>query len=112
MPGRKIADETDAHACLEAARRSGLPRAEWARTHGVDARSLNAWRLNLERRSAVEVEPTTLRLVELVGESRLVTTEASAVRLIVDDLVVEVYMLAVNPVPERTSRDRRIPAAY
>jgi hypothetical protein len=90
MPGRKIADETDAHACLEAASRSGLPRAEWARAHGVDARSLNAWRLNLQRRSAVEREPTTLRLVELVGEGRPATTQASGVRLVVDDLVVEV----------------------
>ena len=39
MPGRKIADEMDAHACLDAAARSGLPRTEWARAHGVDARS-------------------------------------------------------------------------
>ena len=35
MPGRKIADEMDAHACLDAAARSGLPRTEWARAHGL-----------------------------------------------------------------------------
>ena len=68
MPGRKIADETDAHACLEAAMRSGLARAEWARAHGVDARSLNAWRLNLERRSAEAAKPSELRLFELVRQ--------------------------------------------
>lgn len=56
----------------------------------MDARSLNAWRLNLERRSAVEREPTTLRLVELVGEGRPATTQASGVRLVVDALVIEV----------------------
>ena len=31
MPARKITDETDAHAVLEKAQRSGLPRTEWAR---------------------------------------------------------------------------------
>ena len=90
MPGRKIADETDAHACLEAAMRSGLPRAEWARAHGVDARSLNAWRLNLERRSAGVAEPPELRLVELVSEAAPRQPVGSGVHLVLGDLVVEV----------------------
>lgn len=66
MPDRKLLDADDARRCLDLAARSGLTRAEWARAHGVDARSLNAWRLNLNRpaRSAGQV-----RLVEWVSES-------------------------------------------
>lgn len=63
MTRRKIKDAADARACLEAAARSGLGRAAWARAHGVDARSLNAWRLNLSRSTEVSAP---LRLVELL----------------------------------------------
>jgi len=64
MPGRKIKDEADAKACMQAASRSGVSHTAWARRHGVDARSLNAWRMNLARRAArVRGE---LQLVELV----------------------------------------------
>ena len=90
MPARKITDETDAHACLEAAQRSGLPRTEWARAHGVDARSLNAWRMNLERRGQQGPPESQLRLVELVSGEAPVTSAGSGVRLVVGDLVVEV----------------------
>jgi len=45
---------------LARAASSGLERATWAREHGIDGRSLQAWHLNLRRRSA---EP---RFVELV----------------------------------------------
>jgi hypothetical protein len=62
---RKIQDEQDARACLRAARVAGLSAGEWAREHGVDGRSLNAWRLNLSRSEAGE-EATRPRLVELV----------------------------------------------
>ena len=64
MAGRKIKDERDASQCLQAALQSGVSRKQWARDHGVDARSLNAWHMNLTRRT-----PRTapgLRLVELV----------------------------------------------
>ncbi len=64
MPGRKIRDEADARACLDDAASSGLRRAQWARVHGVDARSLNAWRVNLRRRDAT---PSVLQFVELVA---------------------------------------------
>ena len=50
MPRRKVRDEVEARQFLEAVACSGLPRAEWARRHGIDGRSLNAWRLALERR--------------------------------------------------------------
>ena len=70
MLRRKIADEADARRCLEAVAASGLPRREWARRHGVDGRSLNAWRLNLARmrsESPAVARPGSLRLVELVA---------------------------------------------
>lgn len=63
MPLRKIRDAADATTCLRAALASGEPRATWARRNGIDPRSLNAWRLNLERDTEAEVP---LRLVELV----------------------------------------------
>ena len=49
MPGRKVLDADDARACLAAAAEAGMARVAWAREHGVDARSLNAWRLALTR---------------------------------------------------------------
>lgn len=93
MPGRKIRDEADARACLDAATRSGLPRAEWAKAHGINPRSLNAWRLNLDRG---EVAPRALDFLELVPAA-VVPAAAKAPRhdtglLCVrrNDLVVEV----------------------
>ena len=65
MAGRKIRSAEEARACLDAAEVSGLSRAAWARQNGVDGRSLNAWRLNLERRNR-RLEPAPLRLLELV----------------------------------------------
>ena len=44
---RKIRDRQDAIESLEAAAASGLPRAVWARSQGIDGRSLNCWRQNL-----------------------------------------------------------------
>ena len=83
MPRRKVRNADDARSCLDAAERSGLTRAEWARANGVDARSLNAWRLNLgERRPRTE-----LRLVELVS-AQTVTAARYVVRC--GDLAVEV----------------------
>jgi hypothetical protein len=64
MLRRKIRDANDARACLDAAAHSGLPRAQWAQKHGIDARSLNAWGLILNRTAAT---PSSLRLVELVN---------------------------------------------
>ena len=65
MPGRKIRDADDARACLESVEASGLDRVRWAHDHDVDARSLNAWRVNLAQRERQDT-PKTLRLVELV----------------------------------------------
>ena len=67
MAGRKIRDAADARACLSAAARArGRTRAEWAREHGIDGRSLNSWRVNLERGGAKKATKRKVRLVELV----------------------------------------------
>ena|ERR1700761_6134579 len=63
---RKIKDDRDARASLRAARVAGVSVGEWAREHGVDGRSLNAWRINLSRSGATEEEAAKPRLVELV----------------------------------------------
>jgi hypothetical protein len=60
-------------------------RAEWARDNGVDARSLNAWRLNLERGADGRTPP---RLVELVAAPAPRPSARYTVR--VGDLAVEV----------------------
>lgn len=62
---RKVRDADDAIHCLTASTASGEARAMWARRHGINPRSLNAWRLNLAR--AGRSEPSSIpRLVELV----------------------------------------------
>ena len=66
MAGRRVFNEQDARRCLTAARRSRGGLAAWARGHGIDGRSLNAWRVNLERRGTVRVRATAPKLVELV----------------------------------------------
>lgn len=49
---RKITDEGEARRCLAAARKTGERAGAWARAHGIDGRSLNAWRINLARRGS------------------------------------------------------------
>ena len=88
MPGRRIRDEADARACLSAAGASGLPRSEWARRHGVDGRSLNAWRLNLER-GAIAAPAEPVRLVELVVSGSPAPTSGQYV-LRVGEVAIEV----------------------
>ena len=67
MAGRRIRDRADARACLVAVATSGLTRRDWAVANGVDARSLNMWRVILERQRRTDVRGG-LRLVELVAE--------------------------------------------
>ena len=71
---RKIDDETEAGRCLRAAKLAGRSAGEWARAHGIDGRSLNAWKVNLARRSATaaprwikpKATPPAHALIELV----------------------------------------------
>lgn len=74
MELRKVADEKEARALLARAARGGMALVAVARAHGVDGRSLNAWKCNLERsegRRPVEARPVRQRarrpgLVEVV----------------------------------------------
>ena len=63
---RKIEDEREARAFLKAAKSAGVPLKTWARTRGIDGRSLNAWRINLGRARSGARIPAPPRLVELV----------------------------------------------
>jgi hypothetical protein len=76
---RKIESEREARRCLKSASAAGLSCGEWAREHGIDGRSLNAWRINLSRSQTSERETTALRLVELVPT----TTQRSEGRYLV-----------------------------
>ncbi len=69
MRSRKIRDEVDARACLAAVRAAGADRVAWSHAHGVDARSLNAWRVALERRASKRTATAGLKLIELVPSS-------------------------------------------
>ena len=60
MERRKIRDAADAKPCLAAAATADQAPSAWARAHGVDARSLNCWRLGPPTR---RVQPE----VQLVG---------------------------------------------
>ena len=85
MALRKVAEQEEAVRLLGEADANGLGRAEWARRHGIDPRSLNLWRVNLERKGGV---PAGLRLVELVP--RPSAAACPGVRVRVGDLIVEV----------------------
>ena len=75
---RKIVDERDARACLKAAKAAGLKAGAWARAHGIDGRSLNAWRVNLGLGDGGGA--TRPRLVELVPAREASTAARYAVR--------------------------------
>jgi hypothetical protein len=60
---RKIAGEAEARRALEAVRVSGKGLGEWARSNGIDGRSLHAWNLAFSRRGT---KAGRLGLVELV----------------------------------------------
>lgn len=67
MAGRRIFSEKDARRCLAAATAAGSGLAVWARRQGIDGRSLNAWRVNLERRGGAPLRSAQSKLVELVA---------------------------------------------
>ncbi len=100
---RKIEDERDARACLKAAKAAGLSAGEWARQHGVDGRSLNAWRVNLSRGAAKPMRASsTPRLVELVPalpacmEARYVVRVAGAEIEVTDAFLEETLVRLVR----------------
>jgi len=52
MSARKIQNEAEARECIAKMKESGLTSAQWARSAGIDGRSLHAWNVNLARGSA------------------------------------------------------------
>lgn len=77
--GRKIGDELEARRCLNEVDRSGMRPRDWAHSQGIDARSLNIWRVILGRKGGAAaprrarsrpVAVTAAGLVELVPTSR------------------------------------------
>jgi len=91
---RKIRDEVEAVRLLSAVERSGLSAREWARAHGVDGRSLNAWHMNIARRGTRKaVRPrrrkqrrasATHALVELVPATSPVAQQVGAGRYVLE----------------------------
>lgn len=92
---RKIRNEADARACFALATASGSGVGAWAREHGVDGRSLHAWRINLgiggaksaravksraRRSGLVEIVPTastqSARYVVRVGDVKVELDDA------------------------------------
>ena len=63
---KSLTRSADARACLRAAKTAGVAPTEWAREHGVDGRSLHAWRINLSRWRESGAPMATPRLIELV----------------------------------------------
>ena len=88
-PRRKVPNAETARTWLDAAQRSGLTRAQWCAEAGVDARSLQCWRIALARRAARPVS----QFVELVPRSGGVSAPGSgppALRVHVGDVIIEV----------------------
>ena len=63
MERRKVTDAHEARTLLEEQRNSGMSPAGFARSHGIDGRSLNAWRLNLARSQVAQKDLQFLELV-------------------------------------------------
>jgi len=73
MERRKIRDEADARTCIAAVKASKVTARQWARSEGIDGRSLRAWTINLERGASSTKRARSqtglaqpLRLVELI----------------------------------------------
>lgn len=90
MAGRKVLNEQDARRCLTAVKASGRALGAWAREHGVDGRSLNLWRVNLERRGVLRVRAAAPKLVEVVVARPAVVVPRAAFVLRIDGVELEV----------------------
>jgi hypothetical protein len=82
---RRIRDEVEARACLAKVTESGRPLAAWSREHGIDGRSLNTWRVNLERRELAALKPRFVELVPRASMSARYAVVVGDVRIEVDD---------------------------
>jgi hypothetical protein len=74
--------------CLDAVNLSGMTLKSWANAHGVDGRSLHAWKMNLARAASVGEHPRAARLVELVPHAQ--PAAVARYRILCGELAVEV----------------------
>ncbi len=91
MERRKIRDEADARACIAGVKASKLTARQWARSEGIDGRSLRAWTINLARgasstktkltRSQARLPRGPLRLVELVPSTPAQSASRYVIRI-------------------------------
>mgnify|MGYP001628022384 CR=1 FL=1 len=63
---RKIESESEARRCLARVENAGVSLKEWAQAHGVDGRSLHAWKTNLARWKGVARSSEAPRPMQLV----------------------------------------------
>ena len=70
MQRRKIKNRRDAESCLSAAAVTAQTPTEWARSNGVDGRSLHCWRLAIEGRRP----PAPLRPLEVITAAPLLAS--------------------------------------
>lgn len=92
--GRKIESDVEARACLSAAEASGLAPREWAREQGIDARSLNMWRVILARSGSTRVRRRRRRTA--VASTALVELIPTAPARAVDCSKATRYVLEVD----------------
>lgn len=87
---RKVRDERDAHTLLREQASSGLSVPEFCERAGVDGRSLNCWRVNLERSGAVNTvsSPPPMRFLEVVSAETPIARPVY--RVSIGELVIEV----------------------
>ena len=87
---RKVRDERDARTLLREVDSSGLSISEFCARAGVDGRSLNCWRVNLERSGAVNIasSPAPVRFLEVVSTQS--PSCRPVYRVSIGDLVIEV----------------------
>ena len=81
MAGRKVSNEQDARRCLAAVKASRRELATWAKQHGINARSLNLWRVNLERRGVARSRAVAPKMIELVAHAPAVACAPFVLRV-------------------------------
>ncbi len=82
---RRIRNEVEARACLAKVIESGRPLAAWSREHGIDGRSLNTWKINIERREVAALKPRFVELVPRASTSARYAVIVGDVRIEVDE---------------------------
>jgi len=85
MTRRKVRDRAEAVALLDGLSASGQSLAGFCRVRGIDGRSLNCWRYNVQ--DGTPRAPVGLRLVELAAP---VPLPPAVYRVVLDGIEVEV----------------------